>query len=197
MDNTPLSPAEIAEIEARDAGYDECHAYENESWQDCADDRRALLAHLRALESRPSPVVAATTEEVEALDYAADLIDRWVNKDFGVAQRRVKLLRALASRAPSTREGEAVREFHTCPSCKNGFLKPFVCITCGAEKLYDSTVTSLQARVAALTDALEKARNKLNDWPYLNSRDYAESIRDDLDAAIGGEKAPRHPRRRG
>ena len=27
-----------------------------------------------------------------------------------------------------------------CPSCKNEFLQPFVCTTCGAEKLYDATL---------------------------------------------------------
>jgi len=47
-----------------------------------------------------------------------------------------------------------------CPDCKNEFLQQFVCTTCGAEKLYDATVVTLQnqlaaaqAEIAALRDA--------------------------------------------
>jgi hypothetical protein len=29
---------------------------------------------------------------------------------------------------------------HRCPDCKNQFVQPFVCTTCGAQKLYDETV---------------------------------------------------------
>jgi len=31
-----------------------------------------------------------------------------------------------------------------CPSCKNEFVQPFVCATCGAEKLYDATLKTVQ-----------------------------------------------------
>lgn len=31
-----------------------------------------------------------------------------------------------------------------CPSCKNEFVQPFVCATCGAEKLYDATLKTAQ-----------------------------------------------------
>ena len=48
---------------------------------------------------------------------------------------------------------------HKCPSCRNEFLQPFVCTTCGAQKLYDATVTSLQesndALAARLADAAQ------------------------------------------
>jgi len=45
-----------------------------------------------------------------------------------------------------------------CPDCKNSFLQPFVCTTCGAEKLYDTTVVTLQNQLAtARNDALEEA----------------------------------------
>jgi hypothetical protein len=47
-------------------------------------------------------------------------------------------------------------QLHTCPDCKNGFHQPFKCITCGAEKLYDATLRSLQAENAALRAEVEK-----------------------------------------
>jgi hypothetical protein len=47
-------------------------------------------------------------------------------------------------------------QLHTCPDCKNGFVQPFKCITCGAEKLYDATVRSLQAENAALRAVLRE-----------------------------------------
>lgn len=31
---------------------------------------------------------------------------------------------------------------HVCPGCKCQFVQPFVCTTCGAQKLYDVTVRS-------------------------------------------------------
>ena len=44
---------------------------------------------------------------------------------------------------------------HICPSCQCLFHQDFVCITCGAEKLYDETVRVLQAENARLREALE------------------------------------------
>jgi len=37
-----------------------------------------------------------------------------------------------------------------CSSCGNEFLQPFVCTTCGAQKLRDETVKALEAEVRAL-----------------------------------------------
>jgi hypothetical protein len=45
-----------------------------------------------------------------------------------------------------------------CPACKNTFLQPFVCVTCGAEKLYDATVASQEAAIAALKAEIEQHR---------------------------------------
>lgn len=39
----------------------------------------------------------------------------------------------------------------TCPDCRNTFLHPFVCTTCGAQKLYDETVRSQAATIDRLT----------------------------------------------
>jgi hypothetical protein len=42
------------------------------------------------------------------------------------------------------------RKLHRCPDCKNQFVQPFVCTTCGAEKLYDETVRSQAATIERL-----------------------------------------------
>lgn len=54
---------------------------------------------------------------------------------------------------------------HVCPDCKNTFLQPFVCTTCGAQKLYDNTVLNLsnaneelRARCERMEAALEAGR---------------------------------------
>ena len=36
-----------------------------------------------------------------------------------------------------------------CPDCKNEFVQPFVFTTCGSQKLYDTTVVTLQNQLAA------------------------------------------------
>ena len=58
---------------------------------------------------------------------------------------------------------------NTCPDCKCEFVQPFRCATCGAQKLYDHTVTSqqqtidaLRARVAELEGDLNVARLQLS-----------------------------------
>jgi hypothetical protein len=50
-----------------------------------------------------------------------------------------------------------------CPECHNQFVQPFVCTTCGAAKLYDATVTSLQARNEALRAGNERLRKMRQD----------------------------------
>ena len=50
-----------------------------------------------------------------------------------------------------------------CPECHNQFVQPFVCTTCGAAKLYDATVTSLQARNDALRARVAEFRQVLVD----------------------------------
>lgn len=39
---------------------------------------------------------------------------------------------------------------YTCPDCKCQFVQPFKCITCGAEKLYDTTVRQQAERIRHL-----------------------------------------------
>lgn len=47
---------------------------------------------------------------------------------------------------------EELAERRRCPSCSNVFLQPFVCTTCGAQKLYDATLR-----------AAEEAANRLRE----------------------------------
>jgi len=51
-----------------------------------------------------------------------------------------------------------------CRSCGCQFLQEFVCTTCGAEKLYDSTVKSQQAQIANLERENAALRQKLTEW---------------------------------
>lgn len=45
-----------------------------------------------------------------------------------------------------------------CPSCLNQFVQPFVCTTCGAEKLYDETVRSQAAEINHLRAERDELR---------------------------------------
>jgi hypothetical protein len=53
-----------------------------------------------------------------------------------------------------------------CPECHNQFVQPFVCTTCGAAKLYDATVTSLQARNDALRARVAECEGALADIAF-------------------------------
>jgi hypothetical protein len=41
---------------------------------------------------------------------------------------------------------------HLCPGCKNQFVQPFVCTTCGAQKLYDETVRQQALEIERLRE---------------------------------------------
>ena len=89
-----------------------------------------------------------------------------------------------------------------CPDCKNTFKQPFICITCGAQKLYDTTLQTAQKRAekaeaenAALREDAERYRwfrlKRLWDadsFPWPKDFEYPEPcLWDDgemLDAAI-------------
>jgi hypothetical protein len=45
---------------------------------------------------------------------------------------------------------------HVCPDCKCQFVQPFVCTTCGAQKLYDVTVHSQARTIAHLRSLLRE-----------------------------------------
>lgn len=47
-------------------------------------------------------------------------------------------------------------EPNICPACKNRFLQPFVCTTCGAEKLYDATVRGQAAEILRQRELLAR-----------------------------------------
>ena len=50
---------------------------------------------------------------------------------------------------------------YVCPDCHNQFVQPFVCTTCGAEKLYDATVKSQAETIIALREQLSRAHAAL------------------------------------
>ena len=47
---------------------------------------------------------------------------------------------------------------HICPDCKNVFLQPFRCTTCGAQKLYDTTLRQAEQRAERAEAELAAAR---------------------------------------
>jgi hypothetical protein len=48
---------------------------------------------------------------------------------------------------------------HQCPDCKNEFVQPFCCTTCGAEKLYDATIISQQETIKLLRELLRETQH--------------------------------------
>ncbi|MCR4300656.1 MAG: hypothetical protein NUV51_03525 [Sulfuricaulis sp.] len=52
---------------------------------------------------------------------------------------------------------------YVCPDCRNEFLQPFKCTTCGAQKLYDCTLRSAEERAAELERALAAATAEASD----------------------------------
>lgn len=48
------------------------------------------------------------------------------------------------------------QKFHVCPTCRCQFVQPFVCTTCGAEKLYDATVRSQAQTIVYLQSLLTR-----------------------------------------
>ena len=59
--------------------------------------------------------------------------------------------------------------FHVCPDCRNQFVQPFVCTTCGAQKLYDHTVTSQAKLIERMTRQLDEAISLVNDYYWVES----------------------------
>jgi uncharacterized protein YukE len=66
------------------------------------------------------------------------------------------------------------QRIHVCPTCKCQFMQPFVCTTCGAERLYDATVRGQAQTIQYLQSLLERC---------------AEPVTDMRDAALGQMKA--------
>ena len=54
---------------------------------------------------------------------------------------------------------------HICPDCKNVFLQPFRCTTCGAQKLYDTTLRQAEQRAERAEAELAAARALLEQCP--------------------------------
>lgn len=48
-----------------------------------------------------------------------------------------------------------------CPDCRNEFVQPFVCTSCGAEKLYDATVRGQAMQIERLHKLLAECYAEL------------------------------------
>ncbi len=77
---------------------------------------------------------------------------------------------------------------NTCPDCKCDFVQPFRCVTCGAQKLYDHTVTSqaatieaLRARVAELEEVVRMSQ-ELFECGLIDFKKYGFKIDADISA---------------
>lgn len=53
------------------------------------------------------------------------------------------------------------QQLHVCPDCRNQFVQPFKCTTCGAQKLYDETVRSQAAQIEHLQHAFKNFHRAL------------------------------------
>ena len=56
---------------------------------------------------------------------------------------------------------------HFCPLCRNEFLQPFVCTTCGAQKLHDHTTDTLEAEIKRMRPVYRAAMHR---WAALSKR---------------------------
>jgi hypothetical protein len=57
---------------------------------------------------------------------------------------------------------------YVCAGCKNVFLQPPLCTTCGAEKLYDATVRNQAATIEHLREELRKYAFHKGDGEFSN-----------------------------
>lgn len=93
-----------------------------------------------------------TTQEIDALDiYAAGEIESFV----------VISAKELISLCAAARRGV---EASVCPDCKNTFHQPFKCVTCGAQKLYDSTLLAAQQRAEKAEAECAAKDTLIADW---------------------------------
>jgi hypothetical protein len=69
-----------------------------------------------------------------------------------------------------------------CPDCKNSFVQPFKCITCGAEKLYDATVRSQAERIERLERAGDVLAHSLSFPAYERELSAWWNLRGGVDA---------------
>jgi|HubBroStandDraft_4_1064222.scaffolds.fasta_scaffold01735_8 hypothetical protein len=53
-------------------------------------------------------------------------------------------------------------KLYVCPDCKNQFVQPFTCITCGAQRLYDETVRQQGRQIEAQADEIERLTAELD-----------------------------------
>lgn len=107
------------------------------AFADWAQSRARHAITRAAIRSQPAPVEPDVIREKRSLVELHGL--------GGSDKEIIKHIDALLSRiqvAQQERDGK----WHRCPSCNNDFKQPFLCTTCGAEKLYDATLQSANQR---------------------------------------------------
>ena len=94
----------------------------------------------------PTPETDAFYAGEYSPDIPPEIFEASVGKEKRFAESLEKRLAiALAGRIEG---GEMKLEemSHECSSCRNSFMQPFVCTTCGAQKLYDATLATVAAQ---------------------------------------------------
>ena len=86
---------------------------------------------------------------------------------------------------------------YLCPSCANTFAQPFVCTTCGAQKLHDATLDALRnslaaanRRLAELQKLLHTARERIAELEGRGMSDPCDETDELAAAALAPEPEP-------
>ena len=63
----------------------------------------------------------------------------------------------------------AQAQMNRCPDCKNKFVQPFTCTTCGAQKLYDATLAEAMDQRDKAVFALQGLLEDITDYQNSNN----------------------------
>jgi len=79
---------------------------------------------------------------------------------------------------------------YICSDCRNHFMQPPRCMTCGAQQLYDNTVRSQSKEIERLRAALRLAVDAVEHWasyasPYFQEKHDLAGDLQKLRAALG------------
>ncbi len=84
---------------------------------------------------------------------------------------------------------------YICPSCRNQFMQPFVCTTCGAQKLHGREMDTLEAELKRMRPVYKAAMHR---WLVLGkqgkySRQYMAASSKEDRACASAEQHLRKP----
>lgn len=138
----------ISDLESEIDSYGQCYDHVSLNLYQ-AQHALASLLELQRRQSaeRPEPVA----DYKEAQDFS--------RTEFVVSRKDYCELLAYADRMAAERDAA----WHRCPSCQNEFKQPFLCATCGAEKLYDATLRDAVARAESAESKLVRVEKLLRE----------------------------------